>query len=541
MGEPSFVELNGTLYIYYSNVAPSGSYTMVATADATDENWPATIQNHGVAIEKITDSLDVKYVEEWGKFIAVGTADRLSPNSWIGIFESNDGLRFEMVDIVREGTFAYLHNAGLSSRRNGHIRLSEDADRLCVLYAYGQEWGAWNCRVQPISLQLSDGNDMDAERAKPCLPDTMELGKVLTDEEQYVTLIRPVKDVYTYALSKGSFTVAIQQFNAYFEKKTLGKNVEGLSFTVYDESVCTIDAASRRVTLVGVGITAVEMRYQDLVFLFHVCVTEEGGTVGVSRGLVPVRSEYTIYVGERSLYRPQIRTRLMRADGTFTEYYVNDTQDALTYTGYDASIIRVDEKGVITALTPGETTVTVTCQGYTTTVRVVVSDNEEDAFLKRTDFEELDFTNVDLSRSGSEKVFSGIGSSTMSHDATQQALRVTVTSNDPILEMNLRKSVMPLRAEDYHTLEITYMIPTETSEQANLMQIFLCAGNVAGANEAYSVRIPLIRDGEYHTLTVDLSQLSYWTGTINILRIDYFDQSTVGDTMYIKSIQLLEA
>ena len=34
IGEPSFIELNGKLYMYYT----SGGSTMVATADATNEN-----------------------------------------------------------------------------------------------------------------------------------------------------------------------------------------------------------------------------------------------------------------------------------------------------------------------------------------------------------------------------------------------------------------------------------------------------------------------------------------------------------------------
>ena len=45
-------------------------------------------------------------------------------------------------------------------------------------------------------------------------------------------------------------------------------------------------------------------------------------------------------------------------------------------------------------------------------------------------------------------------------------------------------------------------------------------------------------DGKYHTMKIKMSDLSYWTGTINSLRIDFFDACTPGDVMYIKSIRL---
>ena len=542
MGEPSFVELNGTLYIYYTNNAPSGGYTMVATADATDENWPATIQNHGVAVKKDTDSLDIKYVEEWGKFIGLGTGDRMSPGSWLGFFESNDGIHFELVEVVREGTLPYLHNAGLSSRRNGHIRLTEDADKLRVVYAYGRDPGQWNTRVQPISMTLSDGNDMSAERNKASLPYELERAELVAAEDRYVSMIRPNQDVYTYALSRGSFTLRLYQYDTYFEQTTMRKETEGISFMVYDESVCTIDPDSWKVTLHNPGTTAVEVWYKDLVFLFHVCVTEkrETGNVSTTVELKPVRDAYTIYIGERGLYHPQIRTRLYWANGTFTEYFVTDTDTTMSFTGYDDKIIKVDSRGTLTAMAVGETNVTVTCQGKSCTVKVIISEDPEDGFFKMKDYKEPDYINVDLSQPGNEKVFGGVGNTRLEYDAVEQALKATVTNHDCILDMYVDNALTVYRAEDYKTLEITYMIPMETSEKANTMQVFLSTGEVTGAAEACSVLIPLVRDGEYHTISIDLTALAYWTGDIHGIRIDYFHQATVGDVMYLKRVQLIE-
>lgn len=70
--------------------------------------------------------------------------------------------------------------------------------------------------------------------------------------------------------------------------------------------------------------------------------------------------------------------------------------------------------------------------------------------------------------------------------------------------------------------------------------MFLCAGEVQNADAKYQVMSRITKDGAYHTISIDLTQLSYWTGDVNSIRVDFFDQSEVGDTMYIKSIKLIE-
>ena len=540
MGEPSFVELNGTLYVYYSNISPSGSYTMVATADATNENWPATLQHRGTAVKKNTDSLDIKYVEEWGKFIGIATGDRMGPSSWISVFESNDGLTFELVDAVREGTYSHLHNAGISSRRNGHINLTEDAAKLRVIYAYGEGWGTWNTRVQPITLALSDGNDMNAERAKPCIKEFVR-GTAVPKTEREMSMIRPEQDVYETYLSRGSFTLRINVYDTYFEKTTLRKGAEGVSFKVYDESVCSIDDSNWKVTINGVGTTAVELWYGDLVCLFHVVVTEEkeDGSASEAVELVPVHGTYTIYLGERSLYKPQLRAQMKWADGSFTEYYVTDIQtEKMTFTDYDKSIISITEKGIVTALKVGETEVTLTLKGKTCKIKVVVTDKPEDGFYRLPDLKEINYTNLDFSVKGTEKAVSSTNSASVTYDVSEEALKCVVTGNDALFYLTFTQSIPTLKAKDYTKLEITYKCPTDTSGKAINLQVFYCVGSVANPDPNYQVLKFIQKDGEYHTITIDLTALKGWDGNINVLRVDFFDQSETGDTMYIKSIKL---
>ncbi len=544
IGEPSFVELNGTLYIYYTNTAVSGDYTMVATADATDENWPATMQFHGVAVKKNTDSLDVKYVEEWGKFIAIATGDRMGPASWLGVYESNDGLHFELVDITREGTYSHLHNAGISSRPNGHIRITEDADKLRVIYAYGEGWGTWNTRIQPITLTLSEGNDLIAERTKACLADEHLRDTLIPEEERHIAMVRPAKDVYTYTVDKGSFLMQMYVYDTYFDRKQFDRSAaDELEYVVYDESVVTIDGL--RVTVVGVGTTPVMVRYAGCEYLFHITITEEPVNTGNKNEAIriePVRESYTLYLGERTIFRPQLRPRVFFGDGSFTEYYVDNNQlgTPVTYTGYDESIISVSETGIVIPKKTGTTTVTMTCCGLTTTTTITITDKLEDGQYKLPESAQVTYHDLDFTTAGDETVLSGLNSTQMVYDADEAALKVVVTGEDPIITIPFSSAPDTYSADEYGTLTITYMVPEETSSVATTMQIFFCTGDVTQPSESYQTVLNLVCDGEYHTLTIQLSNFSFWTGDIHTLRIDYFNRCNAGDIMYIKSITLSE-
>jgi hypothetical protein len=404
-GEPCFVELNGILYIYYRMAGPNYAggydypYYMVATADATDENWPANITNRGAAfaigeLKEHTDSMDIKYVEEWGKFVGITTGRRMTDKGYIAVYESSDGLTFELVDVIRDKVYAGCHNAGFSSRPNGRIRLSEDADRLHITYGYGVGTGAWNVKAQPVALSLTEGNDMEAEKAKPCYSYEMYRADDDMTAALWNTPVRIVTDQHEYvkALDGGTFKVVVStQTHLGSERNVM--NYYTFAFDVEDESVVTIDEKGV-VTPRGLGYTQVKVTVVDegsrpsgvLGFgtYFYIKVVETvDEPVGekIIGSVTPVRDEYVIAFNEKDIYKPVIRGRVNYTNGEVTEVYIAPDPLDITFTGYDSTIISVSDFGEVEALAVGETDVTMTYGEFSIMVHVVVTDDPTQGFF----------------------------------------------------------------------------------------------------------------------------------------------------------------
>ena len=232
-GEPSFVVKDDVLYIYYTWRDAGGmNQTRVATADATDENWPLTMEYKGVAIDhsgySSADSADVKYVEDYGKFVAINTIERFTTNSFIGCFVSDDGITFKESCVVKENISHCCHNAGISSRPNGHIRLE---DGVYLAYAYGDIWAHWSTRMNEVELSLVDAPDyseLEKENLKTPVDHVKPLVYVdyvgITSEEQ----------IYEVSLSGKKVKAVILKADIDFN---LTKIRSGVTFADYDESI----------------------------------------------------------------------------------------------------------------------------------------------------------------------------------------------------------------------------------------------------------------------------------------------------------------
>lgn len=263
-GEPSFVLMGNTLYVYYSWNTERGSTTRVATADVTDENWPGKLTYHGECIppKKDGDSADVKYVDAYGRFVAVFTEKRFSDDSYVAVWESFDGLQFRQSGFVKANTAKKLHNCGISGRADGHIGAG---DPVYLAYGYGGagdgEWGNWATRLHEVTLSLADRPEAD---------DSSEQNSAVTVTRRNASLIPEILTVkaehqeYTIEKPTHVFVMAFDSDGFIFPV------LFGAAFDGYDESV--IRMVGSTVFPVGEGTTRVTLHWLGLSgdFIVHV-------------------------------------------------------------------------------------------------------------------------------------------------------------------------------------------------------------------------------------------------------------------------------
>ncbi len=266
-GEPSFVVKGDALYVYYTWCDGGVRQTRVALADASDINWPATMAYQGVSITAsgADDSADVKFIDDYGRFIAVTTAERFTDNSYITVYESDDGLTFTKCDALKTNIAVACHNCGISSRPNGHIRLGDD---LMIGYAYGTEWGCWPTRMNRITLSLSDTID---------LSDIGNNNLKLAPEEQP----RHILPFYiAFSVNSRCYTVKTgHSFFINYHLTTVGRNsvpvffptTIRIKYSSYDETVVSFSGGLCKA--LKAGETLVTAEYMGFTAVFRVTVT----------------------------------------------------------------------------------------------------------------------------------------------------------------------------------------------------------------------------------------------------------------------------
>ena len=263
-GEPSFVLMGDELYIYYS-WNTTDSTTHLAIADATNENWPATLRYMGECIPAKNggDSADVKYLDEYGRFIAVFTEKRFSPDSYVAVWESFDGLHFRQSDIIKTNTAQDLHNCGISGRADGHIVAG---DPVYLGYGYGV-WGGIGWPTQLHELKLTPA-------AAPMTDDTAEENVKMEIKTRPVRIISRSLTIkaedQSYTISKPTqLWVMAYDSDGYVFPVLLGTRFYG-----YDRSV--IRMVGGLMIPVGEGTTHVFLNWHGIIADCLVKVVPEG-------------------------------------------------------------------------------------------------------------------------------------------------------------------------------------------------------------------------------------------------------------------------
>lgn len=162
----------------------------------------------------------------------------------------------------------------------------------------------------------------------------------------------------------------------------------------------------------------------------------------------------------------------------------------------------------------------------------------ENSVNNRQPYYEENMESIDFTVDGNEKFAAYPNSTAVTYDKTESALKLISGGGDVHVSFDYLASAHPLVAEDYKYIEIVYMIPTTNSLASYSCQLFICAGERKNAAEEDSIRnVSLIKDGNYHAIRLRLDDKAYWTGSINMIRFDYFGGSGVGDLLYIRSVR----
>ena len=151
---------------------------------------------------------------------------------------------------------------------------------------------------------------------------------------------------------------------------------------------------------------------------------------------------------------------------------------------------------------------------------------------------EGDVTKLVFDAQGKINALANPVSTTVTFDEAEKAAKLTAgPDGDAQVAINYGEYVK-ISADTHKVLKIEYMIPTDNSSRAYECDLFLCAGTIQEASGDARLRKSLIADGEYHVLEIDLSAQGFWKGDIHKIRFDYFDFSSEGDVMYLKSFTL---
>ena len=370
-GEPAMVVVGGNIYLYYTwkSAKSSGeklNQLRVSVGDANDENWPGTLEFKGVCYDCTSptaqDSADVKYVENYGKFLAICTDKRFTDESCLAFYESDDGVTFTRIAELRTDLACKLHNCGISSRQNGHINVE---DNIYVAYAYGSDWGVWATRMHGIAITLGDEADF-SDAGNKSADYTVNIADLPSD--RWTVGVTCIPHAYRKIVGD-EFDLGIYWTDITYTDPIAVADTSKIKIYGYDSSVISVDGI--KVKALRAGTTYLTAEYDGRSILIPVRVYAEGMPVDDTQNILSLTATQEIYNIDLSFREAkQIRVRADYAGGYWMEIFKKD--EGVTYSGYDTSIIRISPDGVVSSRkVAGETEVTISCGGQSVTVKVI--------------------------------------------------------------------------------------------------------------------------------------------------------------------------
>ena len=149
IGEVTFIIKDNQLHLYYTYFDQPQVRLDHAIADLTDD-WPKTIRDHHIVINpRVSDAVEMVYVEDLELFLAFAIKDSNGKESTLKILESMDGDNFVEVNYNDYDIEKYAHSLGIEKDKNGHVKSGEE---ILIGYAYGPDWAEWSTKLQTIKI-----------------------------------------------------------------------------------------------------------------------------------------------------------------------------------------------------------------------------------------------------------------------------------------------------------------------------------------------------------------------------------------------------
>ncbi len=151
-----------------------------------------------------------------------------------------------------------------------------------------------------------------------------------------------------------------------------------------------------------------------------------------------------------------------------------------------------------------------------------------------------DFTNIIFDNELKASLFTGPHYVSSVFNAGESAVELTMANgNDPYINLTYSDKY-PTNADDNKYVVLTYKVPYSNSSTSNNTQLYFCAGDVIAPASSCSYTFSPVKDGNYHSVIVDLTEASWWKGIIHKIRIDPFATCSAYDKMFVYSVSLAE-
>lgn len=385
VGEPSFVIVDDTIYVYNTLDSFSSEYgwvraTQVRTADITDPMWPAKLNYEGIAMYRNdatdrsgytyadSDSWNVVYLEESHKFVALTTNRRFKKDSCLLYYESDDGITFNRVSEINTNVVTGCHNCGIMSDALGHIKKN---DRKLIGYAYAgsgkQTWGVWATRFAPITIDYTDDPDRDDEK-QDNLKQEIRIDESLLGSNNIMLTADPL--VYTAMVGGDPVSIRCLVRTSFRRKSSI--SLKAINIEDYDHDILELNENNQLVPL-REGRSVVTIEYEGLRREVVVCVLPQECDETRIKRFYPVCKRLDLKVKEPIIL--QVRPMAVFADydvHELTKYERN--KHNVTFRSSRPSVCSVKNDGTLKPHSAGVTVITVQADDCRYTLDVYVTE-----------------------------------------------------------------------------------------------------------------------------------------------------------------------